>query len=247
MSFLQNLWADLVDKRLLPVVAVLIAALIAVPVVLGRAKDPETPPPAESIASVDDITSPGKVTLDPNGAKPTFVTRKAKKNDPFARQKVKVKAQKAIGVGAGVGDALANAGGSSGGSSGGSGGGTATKTTPAIPTTTVKNVSLQFGPTDSLKTFANVEKFTPLPSESNPLIIYNGIVENGKSASFLVSSDATPSGEGRCDPDPGNCQTLVLSAGETEFFDVPSGTGGITQYELKILAVTSEKLASKAK
>lgn len=237
MSFLQNLWADLVDKRLLPVVAILIAGLIAVPVVLGRAKDADTPPPAPELASANNVTSPGKVTLDPNGPRPAFTKRSGKRRDPFARTKVKVK--KAITAGAGVGTAL---GGSTPAPAGGStpaptGGTTTPAKKPPVPATAVRRVSLQFGQAGALKTFANVEKFTPLPSESNPLLVFNGISADGKSATFLVSSDATPSGEGICDPDPANCETLSLRAGQTTFFDVPSGTGGITQYELKILVV----------
>ena len=235
MSFLRDLWSDLADKRLLPVVSILIAGLISVPVVLGRPSDSETPPPAPELASANDIASPGKVTLDPNGPKPTLTQRQSKRRDPFARAKVKVK--KAITAGAGVGTALGGAGAGGGTSSGGT---TGTTTTPAkkpAPATAVRRVSVKFGQAGALKTFANVAKFTPLPSESNPLLVFNGISKDGKSATFLVSSDATPSGEGLCDPDPANCQTLSLRAGETTFFDVPSGTGGITQYELKVLVV----------
>jgi len=238
MSFFRDLWSDLTDKRLLPVVAILIAGLIAVPVVLGRPSDSETPPPAPELASANDVASPGKVTLDPNGAKPEFTQRQSKRRDPFARAKVKVK--KAITVGAGVGTALGGAKVDPGTSPGG--GTTGTKTTPAEkpkPKTAVRRVSVKFGQDGALKTFANVAKFTPLPSESNPLLVFNGISADGKSATFLVSSDATPSGEGICDPDPENCQTLSLRAGETTIFEVPSGTGGITQYELRVLVVKS--------
>ena len=60
MSFFKDLWSDLVDKRLLPVLAILIAGLIAVPVVLGRPSDSETPPPAPELASANDVASPGQ-------------------------------------------------------------------------------------------------------------------------------------------------------------------------------------------
>lgn len=233
MSFFQNLWADLVDKRLLPVIAVLIAGLIAVPVVLGRAKDADTPPPAPELASANDVTSPGKVTLDPNGPAPEFTPRSGKRRDPFGRAKVKVK--KAVSVAAGAGAA---SGGKTGGSpSPASSGGGVTPSKAPKPVTAKRRVSVQFGQAGALKTYANVQKFTPLPSESNPLLIFNGISKDGKSATFQISSDATPSGQGICDPDPENCQTLSLRAGEITYFDVPSGTGGITQYELKVLVV----------
>ena len=42
MPFLRNVLKDLVDKRLWPVAALLVAALVAVPVVLGRSGDDAT-------------------------------------------------------------------------------------------------------------------------------------------------------------------------------------------------------------
>ncbi|MDQ5832875.1 MAG: hypothetical protein M3550_07450, partial [Actinomycetota bacterium] len=45
----SNLWADLREKRLLPVAVLLLAGLIAVPVVLK--KSPEEPPPAQPVAA----------------------------------------------------------------------------------------------------------------------------------------------------------------------------------------------------
>ena len=48
-SFFSNLWADLREKRLWPVAVLLLAALVAVPVVLK--KSPEAPPPAPPVAA----------------------------------------------------------------------------------------------------------------------------------------------------------------------------------------------------
>ena len=234
MSFLQNLWADLVDKRLLPVVAILIAGLIAVPVVLGRAKDPETPVPAEQLASTDDVTSPGKVTLDPDGASPEFIQRESKRRDPFAREKVKKTATKATDAAAGLGKALGGGGGSTSKPTGTTGG---TPTTPATPKKAARRVTLEFGQTGSVKRYSNISKLTPLPSEDNPLFVYQGVNEDGDAAVFLISTEAVPSGDGKCEPAGNDCQKLTIKAGQIEFFDVPSGTGGITQYELKILSV----------
>ncbi|MEI2702044.1 MAG: hypothetical protein V9E83_06540 [Baekduia sp.] len=234
MNFLQNLWSDLVDKRLLPVVAILIAALIAVPVVLGRAKDPETPAPAEQIASTDDVTSPGKVTLDPDGASPEFIQREAKRRDPFAREKVKKKAQTATDAAASVGKAL---GGGDSGTSTTSKSTGGTQTTAAKPKPATKRVTLEFGQTGSVKRYSNITKLTPLPSEDNPLFVYQGVNTDGDAAVFLISTEAVPSGDGKCEPAGNDCQKLTIKKDQVEYFDVPSGTGGITQYELKILSI----------
>ena len=78
---------------------------------------------------------------------------------------------------------------------------------------------------------------TPLPSPTNPLLVYLGQDKTGKVGGFLVSSDAQPQGDGRCEPDKSICSTLYMKAGDTEFFDV-TGPGGTVQYELEVLKVT---------
>ncbi len=48
-NLIDNVWADLREKRLWPVAALLLAALVAVPLVLKKA--PEEPPPAQPVAA----------------------------------------------------------------------------------------------------------------------------------------------------------------------------------------------------
>lgn len=67
-DFLVDLYWDLRDRRLLPLVGLAIVAIVAVPFLLGGGSEQETPPPA---ASASDAPSP-----EPAGAKLTVVEAK---------------------------------------------------------------------------------------------------------------------------------------------------------------------------
>ncbi len=69
--------------------------------------------------------------------------------------------------------------------------------------------------------------------------MFMGLTKNGKQAKFLVDASLTPTGDGTCQPHPASCETVLLSRGETEFFDVVDPeTGEITaQYQLDLVAI----------
>jgi hypothetical protein len=114
----------------------------------------------------------------------------------------------------------------------GSGGGGSSKP-PSKGSTKVK---LRFGTAGtSLKTY-ELAPLTALPSASNPILIYLGLLKDGKTAAFLVSSDGTPQGDGTCKPSASVCQTLLMKAGDTEFLDL-NGDTGAAQYQLDVLSI----------
>jgi len=79
-----------------------------------------------------------------------------------------------------------------------------------------------------------IEPLTPLPSRTQPLLIYLGVVD-GKAA-FLVSSDVIPDGELECKPSPGECARAYMKSGEKAFLEV-GGAEENTQYLLEVLSI----------
>lgn len=242
MSFFQNIWSDLVEKRLWPFALLLVGGIVAV-ALLVTAKDPATPPPAPALVS-GDVAKPGEIVLADSGVVPQMVVRKkTQKVDPFRRPKAKVKL---VAVPGGLGSAI---------KAGAGGGDTGTKpqvTTPsaAAPLTGPTRVTIRFGDPGKQQTFKNIEPLTPLPSADNPLFVYVKPAPDGHSAIFMISTDATPTGDGQCAPTADDCQELTLAAGDTEFFEVGSGTpdATTTQYQLDVLSVSGRgvKKAPKA-
>ena len=96
---------------------------------------------------------------------------------------------------------------------------------------------MNFGKTGgSLKSY-DLVPLTALSSASDPVLVFLGVQKDGKTAAFLVSSDAAPQGDGHCSPSRSVCATLTVRAGDTVFIDV-AASGGNVQYELDVKRVT---------
>ncbi len=258
MSFVRNLLADLVAKRLWPVALVLALALVAVPVFLARGVEND-PAPVVPVANGDDagqsVVSPA-VDVPRRGANPTG-------RNPFSQRDVAPRVRKPAE------DSGTVRGGGTGGTSPDdmvfpgadvSGGLPALEDAdvipvggsddaPAMPKPDAKEsyrVDLRFGKDGRLTKRNDVARLSPLPSADDPFFVFMGVLADGETALFLVSSDAEATGDGTCKPTPENCERVEMRAGETEFFDVTTPDGAVVQYQLDLVKVARVKSASAA-
>ena len=128
------------------------------------------------------------------------------------------------------------------GGSGGSGGsGDAQAQAAAGDPLDVYHLSLRFGRAEAtqLKTYHDVARLSPLPTADNPFFVYTGVLKDGKTAVFLLSSDATATGDGHCRPSAKSCQTIEVKEGDTEFFDL-TVNGEPVQYQLDVVQGVQE-------
>jgi hypothetical protein len=260
MSFFKNVLHDLVEKRLWPVAIALVAALVAVPIVLGGS----SPSPGSPVTDVAAVTAPNGLASHRDVARGQVVSleeqaagkvqRSGKVRDPFVQhhkpKPVKVVVIATPTTGTPAADAQDDAAPSTGDT-----GDTTPTTTPTAPSTTKKpestsvdtyRVKLSFGEVGAMKSYDNVARLTPLPSSDNPFFVYLGLADDQKSAIFLINADAVPNGDGSCKPTRDDCQQIVLRAGDTEFFDLQSGTAGVVQYQLDLKSIKKSKADSKA-
>lgn len=287
MTFLRNLGHDLVDKRLWPVALILVLALIAVPLVLGRSSAPAEPVapapaaepavaagpgaagsvlPAEAVVSLQQpLTGGPRYRRGP--VRNPFIQRHLPKTDAVgstliaAAPTTTVSASRSAAGGSGTSSTVVTSPSSDpfGGSPSGSSAppsssspspGTVKRPSPSSDTDTdtdnVYRVSLRFGEAGAQRTIKDIPRLTPLPSSSDPFFVFLGVLKDGKTAVFLVSSDATATGDGACKPRASNCQTIQLKAGDTEFFDLSTGTAGVIQYQLDLLSVSRRTATSSA-
>jgi hypothetical protein len=261
MSPVTNLWRQLVQRRLWPAAIVLIAALAAVPMML--AKDPE--PPATAPPAAVDTKSELATTPIVTPATPADRAKRRKvlgtKKNPFAVPKPAKPAGEAkdgkgpVVVKSATGGTSGDTGSSDGGGTG-SGStpstGTPAPTTPATPAPAPKKYAAQeltvrFGVADDVNR-RSVKRMQPLPSAELPVLIYMGVLKDGKTAVFLVDHGVTPVGDGECKPNPDDCETIRLREGETEFLDITDDTGAVTQqYQLDVIKIHNAGSASAAK
>jgi hypothetical protein len=266
MNVVPNIWRQLVRRRLWPVALLLLAALAAVPVVLARGPEPVAEPAGPAPVVTGDA---GDALAEPVVAKVAAEDRSHRRRvlggrkDPFEPAPLpkpkKPKAPKAPkGHTSAKPSAPKPAGGSvapsststspSSGFTSPVGGGGPTITVPVAPVPAAPkkkhypagSLIVRFGDAtgDSLERRL-VRKLDPLPDDETPLLVYLGLTKNHKKAIFLIDDAVTPDGDGTCKPHPASCETIELSKGETEFFEVTDPeTGDVAaQYQLDLVAI----------
>ncbi len=270
-NFLEALKSDLLDRRLLPFVALAVVALLAaigyVAVGGGSSSTPTTPVPGVSLPpgstgglAVSKVAPEKAVAETTDGS---AAQRQGAARDPFAvlpgvaRAKAAAAAASAAAVksastpSAGAGSSATGGSGSSPTSSGGS--------TPATPSEPVKpakpqtifHVAVLFGITPAattppgvpLTSHQNLKLQTPLPTATQPLIVYRGVTAKGRSATFTLLGEAILHGTAACLPSPSQCQAIDLRPGQTEQLEFLEGGQTIT-YELKVVSITPAKAST---
>jgi hypothetical protein len=149
---------------------------------------------------------------------------------------------------------------SEGSSSGGSGsetnsqsGGTKQEKKASKPSKAYK-VSILFGTAPAgtpvlsagLTSYEDIRRQQPLPSATQPLIVFRGVVAGGKSATFTLVGEAILRGSAACLPSASQCQAIDLKEGDTEELEyVPLGGTSIT-YELHVVKIEAIKAKAGA-
>ena len=264
MNVVTNTWRQLVRRRLWPVALLLLAALAAVPVVLARGPEPVAEPAGPAPAVTGDA---GDALAEPVVAKVAAEDRSHRRRvlgarkDPFRPAPLpkpkKPKAKKASGDtpstskhDGGGSVAPTSTAPSSGLTSPVVGGGGPSVSVPPTPVPAAPkpakkhypagSLIVRFGDAtgDSLERML-VRKLDPLPDDETPMLVYMGLTKNHKKAIFLIDDAVTPDGDGTCKPHPASCETIELSKGETEFFEVTDPeTGEVgAQYQLDVVAI----------
>ncbi len=264
MKLLNDIFSDLVEKKLWLPAALLVIAIVAVPMQLAKPGDPPPLPPAPSA----NVTSDAGPSLALTRASKTGFDRAPRVNksqlDPFAERtdtaaKAVYNAEKKKLLSA-LKDLLGGGGSSDSGTGspgGSSDGGVVPKAPEDDPSDTPEpektetddllSVLVTVGDTTPTQ-LDEVRTLSPLPDATNPFLVYTGKNSAG-AAVFLVSADVQPTGEGQCDPTPENCITLTLAEGQTEDFTLLTGGGGtvsITVIGIETKEVTTTGTAARA-
>jgi hypothetical protein len=262
VSPLQRIRADLTERRLWPIVLLLVVALVAVPVVLrpdagdpaaAAPSAPATPPAAEAPSPAATMAA---VTAVLEGTE-TSKTRGTRR-DPFAAPtgaKATAKAEVAATAGKSAAPASASPPASGSGSSPGS---PSTRSAPApasAPTpksgqpdsdadadptarTTyrLRRADIRFDDADVVHDAIRLRAF---PSPKRPVALYLGATAGGKAAAFVITTEAEVSGDGTCRPRKRLCTHLLLKPGEEAMLTV-----GATQHTLRLLRIRTDKTTS---
>jgi hypothetical protein len=247
MSFVKNLYADLVEKRLWPVAAGLLIALVAVPVLLAKPASESSPQaPADTAllskeaAALVEETKP-VVTLGADGPFRKHVDRLPRKN-PFVQQ-----ARQPSGSASEAATVATGTTGSSGstgvpgtttptsGTGGDTGGGSQSQKLYRYV------AEVKFGRIGKTKK-ETVSPAEFMPSEQNPVILFLGADDSGDNALFLVSPEVTARGDGVCVPSDSNCQIVRMKKDDVEFFEVSLSAETVVTYELELTDISLKEV-----
>ena len=239
--FLLDLWHDLKEKRLWPVAVVLLAALVAVPVLLAKPSTaPSAPAPAATAAGPkgDVMKQLAKVKLGEDEPGDGSTLGVFDPSNPFKPPKGAIKKPQDDTADAGPNetDSSGTSGGTDTGTTdtGGSTGGGTSPTTPGgtppntgggTTTTTAYKyvVDLTFTANGRTRRIKGMEKLDMLPNENSPLLIFMGVTAKGSNAVFLVDSSLEAAGEGSCKPRKSDCAFAYIGAGSEHIFSEESG------------------------
>ena len=246
MSILNDLITELREKRLWPVAALLVLALVAVPVLLSSSASPPapsalalpTPPAAAGTAAMPTVEV---------ASVPVHHQLAAVKRNPFRQPTVrKLGASPAVGATATPPAGAARSAGSSTGShpssssasAPGHGGssGPASAPAPATATPTTIPIRRTLAPppagldatqsygvrlaitlaSGGLRTIDSLERLSAVPSRRLPLLVELGVLAGAHRVLFAVEPGAAVSGPGRCLPGPIDCELLSLAENQIE-------------------------------
>jgi hypothetical protein len=265
-DLLHSVWQDLREKRLWPVAAGLLVALIALPVVLfkGGGDAGGGPPPTAAAPAAADLPTASLAERrssensdlgvfnpkDPfrpaNGYPPPPGSASTAGGVPLSTPSG---VSSSGGGDTGAGAVAADTGGSSAGGSSGSSSTPAPKSGGST-TTTRKTytyvVDIRFGERGEVRSRKGVRRMSLLPSSRNPLLVFLGVSDDRRSAIFLVDSDLSQEGEGRCKPSKRFCSFLYLRTADSRD-DHWFSTAGGKQYVLHLSRIRRVEVKPKAK
>ena len=258
---------QLVERRLWPIALLLVAAIVAMPMLLGSDAEQDAAMPTTAALPAGQGATEPVVSLGDEDRREDVRAVLGLRKDPFRPAQVHPVATPENVITRTGGTASVNTGTDSGSTgstgTGGTGGGTVSPdpvstpkpdptvepTTPPVvdppappkPTFELYSLQVRFGDIETGQLVTrNVKRLTGLPG-GNPAALYLGLTENHAGAVFLIDSEVEVVGDGVCDPAPKDCQTLVLKPGETVFL-----TRGQRQWELDLIAVNTRRTTDRA-
>ena len=249
--FLADFYYDLRDRRLLPLIALILVAIVAAPFLLKKDSDevPPLPPPPATASGAEQASEKTLTVVKAAPGLRNYKKRLKRRTptDPFhQRYTAPVLAGSELNEET---TTTTEGGESTGGESvespeGSSGGGSPTPSPNQLTfftfavnvritkaTTKPDGTVEQSKPEDRKKVIAPA----PLPGEKAPVVTYMGLGSKDHMPLFLISEDVSAVfGEGKCVSGTGHCQLIELEPGQPEIFEYGDNH---VRYKINVLQI----------
>ena len=260
-QFLNHLYRDLRDRRLLLPAAALSVALILVPVALSSSPATTAPPPPPAATAggtqAEAATTPAVLAEQLGVTDYRKRLERLQSKNPFKRQYTAAPPSAQPETSS---SATSSASATSSSAVTEPSASTTFDSTPTSPTTPpasttpleppeptllVFKADLTIGPPGELDRRRHVELGKFLPSEAKPVVGFIGVTQDMKHALFVVSEDVSSlEGDGTCVPRPNNCNLLRLKVGkEAKLAYAPEGD---RNYQLRLHGIELAPFDAKA-
>jgi len=268
--FLLDLWLDLREKRLAPLAILLLAAIIAVPIVL--AKDEQAPETTTTATTATTAAAAPVVASQASEGPTSSKLQTFSARDPFEPTNAPSSTTTtSSGTSSGTSSDTSSTGGGTTGTSepaATGGGGATTGTEPSTGTgngngtgtgtgttgtgnttgetkTTVftYTVDVRFGEAGDVKAYKQVKRLDLIPTSKNPKLVFLGVTTTGKTAVFLVDSNIGVDSAGKCRPSNDECTFLYLRPDDDHAQAVLTDADG-TVYHIRLLEIHRVSVSS---
>jgi hypothetical protein len=256
MTILRDAIRDLREKRLWPVAAALLVALIGIPAFLSTTA---ASTPAPSIPPSQAPTNGVAVPVVSVDNAPTHSKLTGRARDPFAQQTSAASskpgtASTTITSGSGTGSSTTTSTGTT----------PPTTTTPSTTTTTTTtsnptpapklptglsdresyDVALSItNPSGGVDAIPALERLSVLPARNDPLLVELGVLKGGKRVLFAVQPGTVVRGSGQCLPGPIDCEIVSMAPNHTETVE---GAGATSVMRFAVVGITAQQHGSSA-
>lgn len=224
-KFATDLYADLRDRRLLPLVAVLLVAIVATPILLASGDDEKAPMPIAPVAGEPSAAAQASFAVVPEEATlRDYRTRLRHRQARNPFREPPAPAEPAPG-----GEPASASGGDPEATGGEAAPVEAEADEAPAPKTTTKvvvqskvlgyEIDTRAGYVGNVKAHKGIVPTTKLPNPKKPVIVFTGFSKDNKRALFLMSSNVTAYyGKARCALDKQACQLVELAPGRSATF-----------------------------
>ena len=254
---LKRIARDLVDKKLWPVAVLLLAAIVAVPFLIGGSSAEEVPPPAPVAAPAPG--APGSKSLitmidEGDGGKDT---RPGRIKDPFYDPPAPPAPESASGASPAASAATAAAPPTGGGAPSGGASPAPSSSPQTTPQPTTPRPAATSGYYRTVARWSASERskarpitrLTPFGGAETPAALYLGVTKSDASyAVFLLGPNATSTGDAECEQT--DCRVIGLKTGQSQVVTVqPSDGSAARTYRLEVAsvkAVTTDAATARA-
>jgi hypothetical protein len=257
---LRGFVTELRQKRLWPVAALLLAVIVAIPVLLTKSASPAPqpqaqipstpPPPGGSIPALNVQTTQPHSRLTGRGHDP-FATGASASGASSAAVTAAVSTAFSQATSTLTGGASTTTATGTGGSSIVTSGSSSSGTTPSSPPPSITgNAKPKPAPsglkptqaydvglaitnsTGGIDTTDPLERLSTIPSQQQPLLVELGVARGGNRVLFVVQPGTVLHGPGVCTPGPIDCEIVSLAQDQTEQLSTKQGSIGSTQVAL---------------